>query len=62
MTYNEMKQGIQEASQTMRIADLFSNDFARMLTGRLRKVSPGILMELKKELSNFNAKTGEWKN
>lgn len=38
------------------------NQFAYLLTGRLRSVSPYNLRRLKKELSQFNAHTGRWKS
>ena len=37
------------------------NKIALLLIGRLRYVSNHRLIQLKKELKNFNAVTGEWK-
>ena len=62
MQYEIMDAAIREAMGTMRQADARADDFARILEGRLRKVSPYTLARLKKELSRFNAHTKEWKN
>lgn len=62
MTTHEMRVALREANETIRAADNVADDFAKMLEGRLRKVSVYTLVRLKKELSNFNAHTKEWKN
>lgn len=60
--YNTMQQAVSEARQTMDAADYIANSMADILQGRLRKVSRGKLRSLKKELTEFNAHTGEWKS
>ena len=58
----EMEKEIRVAKRTLDNAEEASDSMARILKGRLRKVSPSALADLKKELSQFNAKTQTWKN
>ena len=60
MTYQEMNEAIREAELTVRRAETYLNQMARFLCGRLRKVNPDNLRNLKKELKKFNSQTGEW--
>lgn len=60
MTYQEMNEAIREAELTVRRAETYLNQMARFLYGRLRKVNPDTLRNLKKELKKFNSQTGEW--
>lgn len=63
MNYDEMISGVESAEQTTRLFDSMINRFAKLLVGRLRKVTAyGVLKALKKELQEFNAATDEWKN
>ena len=50
MTYQEMNEAIREAELTVRRAETYLNQMARFLCGRLRKVNPDTLRNLKKEL------------
>jgi len=60
--YDTMRDAITEAQTTMRAADSVANDMAMLLQGRLRKVTRyGLLKKLKKELEQYNAHTGRWK-
>lgn len=45
----------------MAAADSVANEMADIIQGRLRKVSTWKLKKLKRELSQFNANTGKWK-
>lgn len=57
-----MREALKEAKRTMAAADAMTTDSARMIIGRLRNVkSIYVLRNLKKELTEFNAHTGEWK-
>lgn len=59
-----MEKSLREAEQTLRAADNCASEMARLLKGRLRKVNDwnqSTLKALKKELSQFNANTGKWK-
>jgi hypothetical protein len=56
-----MTQAVEEAKAINYQADLRANDMAEILHGRLRKVSVSRLKKLKRELSQFNAATGKWK-
>ena len=63
MTYNEMKDAINEAESILRKADWCATDIAGILVGRLHKVKNGETLEsLKKELKNYNIHTGCWKD
>ena len=67
MNFDEMKQAVDDAERTIRHVDSQSIKMALMLKGRLRLVSEdwrGVdtLKDLKRELSQFNAVTGQWKN
>lgn len=67
MNYIEMQNAIDDAENTLRLADSATTKTAKMLVGRLRKVTDSYqgrktLSKLKKELSQYNARTGEWKN
>lgn len=55
-----MNEAIREAELTVRRAETYLNQMARFLCGRLRKVNPDTLRDLKKELKKFNSQTGEW--
>lgn len=61
MNWDEFDQGVREAESTMRAADSRANRLAGLLSGRLRKVGECNLKKLKRELSQFNARTGSWK-
>lgn len=62
MTLTEMRQSLQEAKNTLNTADTVSTDMAQMLVGRLHKVWDNrALAKLKRELQDYNAHTGKWK-
>lgn len=61
MKLTDMENAIEEAETILRRADMTASKMARLLTGRLRKVNTWILKDLKRELKDFNAHTGEWK-
>ncbi|MCW1921301.1 hypothetical protein OKA05_01980 [Luteolibacter arcticus] len=62
MTVTEMEQALDAAENELRRADTCADRMARMLKGRLRKVSSGYTLKaLKAELANYNAHTGRWK-
>lgn len=50
-----------DAKQTMLQADEAATRMAEMLKGRLRKVCPWKLAELKRELKDFNPQRRKWK-
>lgn len=60
-SFDLMRSAMTQAKNTMGAADDQANVMAGILEGRLRKVSPYKLAALKKELKDFNARTGEWK-
>jgi hypothetical protein len=59
--FDEMRAAVSEAEITMRAADDVAHSMALMLRGRLSKVKPYILVQLKRELSRFDAHKKEWK-
>jgi hypothetical protein len=62
MMTHEMRKAVEEAEQALRAADNVANDIAKVLHGRLRKVSTWHLKKLKAELKNYNMHTGRWKD
>lgn len=60
--FDAMRAAVREAQDTLRAADEMARDMARLLRGRLRNVPPGLLRDLKRELTAFNAHTGDWKS
>jgi hypothetical protein len=60
--FDVMRRAVAEAKETMSAADQMANQLAGLLRGRLRHVQPWHLKALKKELQNFNAHTGRWKD
>ena len=60
--FDETRRAVVLAEQQIRATDQIATDMARLLRGRLNKVdSPWILKDLKRELANYNIRTGEWK-
>jgi len=69
MYTHEMIDGLNQAETTLRAADNCAKDVAKLLVGRLRKATPNnycnehdVLRALKRELSQYNSKTGKWKS
>jgi hypothetical protein len=60
--WDEMNAALSEARSRMKAADDCATAMARILVGRLRKVtSSGALCDLKRELRDFDMTTGKWK-
>jgi len=61
--FDEMRAGVLEAEIILRAADSLSTEMAGLLVGRLKKVRNYRALEsLKRELKDFNIRTGDWKN
>jgi hypothetical protein len=61
--FDDVRAAVDAAKMQLRAADTVATNMAYLLRGRLRKVDAGyILKDLKKELANFNAQTGQWKD
>lgn len=60
--FDAMYAAIRDAEETIRAADHNARKMAALIQGRLRNVDRYTLEKLKKELAQFNAKTGEWKS
>ncbi|MBX2849177.1 MAG: hypothetical protein KTR16_12700 [Acidiferrobacterales bacterium] len=63
ITNEDIYKARREAERQIQMADEAVRISLRLAVGRLKvsNVSSSVLAELKKELSNFNAKTGEWR-
>lgn len=65
-TFDSFKEALAEAERINRIADNNADEMAALLLGRLRHVTSGwrnsTLRKLKKELAQFDAAKGQWKN
>ena len=66
MKLSEMDAAIQEAETELRRADMCATKMAKILVGRLRHVAKNsywddTLIKLKRELTNYNAHTRQWK-
>lgn len=60
--WDAVRGAVQEARSLDRALDQYANTMADVLAGRLRKVDAGYLLRLKRELRDFNAHTGSWKD
>jgi hypothetical protein len=60
--FDETRRAVEQAEMQIRAADTVATDMAKLLLGRLNRVnSDWVLADLKRELANFNIRTGEWK-
>ncbi len=60
--FDEVRAAIEDAEYTLCAADVMAETMARILQGRLRKVKNyHVLRALKRELKNYDMRTGEWK-
>lgn len=59
--FDQMREAVNAAAKTMSAADNVAGEMARLLRGRLRKVSPWVLVQLKRELQEFDAHRKCWK-
>lgn len=60
--FDEVRAAVEEAREQLRAADSVAYNMAHLLRGRLRKVEDRyVLAALKRELHDFNATTGKWK-
>lgn len=67
MNIDEMRQAVVDAENILLRVDLVTEDLAKLLVGRLRKIprtwrNTNVLCSLKRELQNFNITTKRWKN
>ena len=63
MDFNDIRNARIAAQHQVELADQAVKDAVRLASGRLKaaNVPTYLLEELKRELKDFNAKTGEWK-
>lgn len=59
--FDDMRAALAQAKDTMRAADACADNMARILLGRLHHVAPYVLVQLKRELQDFDAHKKEWK-
>jgi hypothetical protein len=58
---DDIMKAINEANNLQKRVDYNSKNMARLLIGRLRNIDSNyILSALKRELKDYNAKTGKW--
>jgi len=60
--FDEVRKNLDKAKLLNKAADDCADSMARILKGRLRHVSPYVLDEIKKELTQFDAKRKVWKS
>lgn len=62
MNWNDVRTAFVDAQSTLDKADAVTTDMARVLRGRLRKVTSSYaLAELKRELRGFDLRSNSWK-
>ena len=62
MNWPEALEAFREAEKTVSLADDCATKMAKIVKGSLRKVwDHNTLKSLKKELAQYNAHTGQWK-
>ena len=67
MNFVQVRTAVIDARRTMQAVDLMTEDMTHLIKGRLRAMPDNYrnrqtLATLKRELSQFNAKTMQWKN
>jgi hypothetical protein len=60
--WDDMRAAVNAAKDTMRAADSVADSLADVLDGRLRHVTPWRLKKLKRQLQDFDANRGLWKD
>lgn len=62
MNWGDAIAAFKDAERTIAASDSIVSDMARMVAGRLRRgnVSAYYLKQLKRELQDFDMRTGEW--
>lgn len=59
--FDEIRKSVAIAEQQIQAVDIVAGSMARLLRGRLRHCPNYILVNLKRELSDFDAHKKEWK-
>lgn len=61
--FDDVRAAVAQAEEQLLAVDKVAYNMAALLRGRLRKVgSKHMLTALKRELQDYNAVTGKWKN
>lgn len=62
LSLSQMEEALADARRTLNAADQLTKQMAGLVAGRLRKgnVSHSVLCELKRELAEYNMRTGRW--
>lgn len=60
--FDAMRAAVAEADRVSRAGDDFAANIARFIVGRLRRVPRTVLVELKRELRQFDAQQKRWKS
>ena len=59
--WDDMREAVIQSRATFKAADNVAHDMANLLRGRLKHVDVWVLVELKRELTKFDAHKKEWK-
>jgi hypothetical protein len=59
--WDEMREAVSKSKSTLNAADHVAESMGRLLMGRLRLVVSWTLVQLKRELTKFDAQKMEWK-
>lgn len=60
--FDDVRAAVEQAKFQLQAADSVATNMAHLLLGRLRQVSSrSLLTKLKRELHDYNAATGKWK-
>ena len=62
MNWNEMINAVEDAERTERLFNRFVNRLAPLIAKRLKQCNNSTLETMKKELNNYNIRTGQWKS
>lgn len=60
--FDQIHEAIEQAKIVNRTCDRQAEKLAQLLDGRLRHVTSWTLKSLKKQLENYNMRTGKWKD
>ena len=59
--WDDMREAVSQSRATLSAADSVAHSMGRLLMGRLKHVDSWTLVELKRELTKFDAHKREWK-
>lgn len=60
--WDDLRDGLNQARELERAAQYYAAQMGRMLRGKLHHCNHSDLEALKRELSNYNLRTGKWRD